>query len=69
MIKPMFGFRAKPKKFDMPLRHYDPVEDEKRKRRIRIKTQRYRQRHRSQNIRIVIYASGLALIIWIITLL
>lgn len=67
MIRPMFGHRAKPKKFDIPLRYYDPKEDEKRKQRIRIKTTR--RRHRSQNIRVVIYALGLALIIWIIAVL
>jgi hypothetical protein len=28
MIRPMMGHRAKPKKFDLPLRYYNPEEDE-----------------------------------------
>jgi len=67
MIRPMFGHRSKPKKFDMPLRYYDPKEDEKRKQRIRINTKH--NRHRAQNIRVAIYALGLALIIWVIAVL
>lgn len=69
MLKPMFGFRAKPKKFELPLRYYDPEEDEKRRLKIRIKTNRLRNRHRGQNIRVMIYAIGLTIVIWIITLL
>ncbi len=67
MIRPMFGHRAKPKKFEIPLRYYDPKEDEKRRQRLRIKTNR--KRHRSQNIRIMIYALGLGLVVWIISIL
>lgn len=69
MIRPMFGHRAKPKKFDMPLRYYDPEVDEKRKRRVRLKSAYNRNRHRSQNIRVIVYALGLALVIWIIAVL
>lgn len=69
MIRPMFGHRAKPKKFDMPLRYYDPVEDEKRKSRIRLNSAYNRNRHRSQNIRVIVYALGLALVVWIIAVL
>ena len=29
MMKPMFGHRPKPKQFDLPLRYYNPEEDEK----------------------------------------
>lgn len=69
MIRPMFGHRAKPRKFEIPLRYYDPKEDEKRKSRIRLKSNFNRNRHRSQNIRVIVYALGLALVIWIIAVL
>lgn len=67
MFQPMFGFRAKPKKFDMPLRYYDPEKDKKRRQRMRFESNR--KRHRAQNIRILLYAVGLMLVIWIITAL
>src|SRR5690625_7664938 len=69
MIKPMFGHRPKPKKFDMPLRYYDPKEDEKRKQRIRIQSSTNRERYRAQNIRVVSYMLVLAIIIWVIATL
>lgn len=67
MIRPMFGVTAKPKKFNLPLRYYDPKEDQKRRERIRFKSDK--NRHRSQNIRVVIYALGLAMVIWAISIL
>lgn len=67
MLKPMFGFRAKPRKFDMPLRYYDPEKDQKRRERMRFESNR--KRHRAQNIRIILYALGLIMVIWIITVL
>ena len=45
MIRPMFGHRPKPRKFNMPLRYYNPEEDEKKKRRIRIKVRRRKDRY------------------------
>lgn len=66
MIRPMFGHRPKPKRFNMPLRYYNPEEDEKRKKRIRIKINRRKDR---QGSRVFIYAVGLAIVVWIITLL
>lgn len=67
MIRPMFGSGSKPRKFDMPLRYYDPKEDEKRRKRMRFKSNR--SRHRAQNIRILIYAIGLGLVVWLIAVL
>ncbi len=67
MIRPMFGHRAKPKKFDLPLRYHDPKKDEKRRQRIKFKSNR--NRNRTQNIRIIVMALGLALVIWVITVL
>lgn len=66
MVKPMFGHRPKPKKFDIPLRYYDPKEDEKRKRRIRIERKRKRPR---QGLKIVMYALGLAFVVWLMSIL
>jgi hypothetical protein len=71
MIRPMMGRRTKPKKFDIPLRYYNPEEDEKRKKKIRIKTRSLssRKRERNQNMRILVYAAGLAMVIYIISIL
>ncbi|MEX0769607.1 MAG: hypothetical protein WD035_02680 [Balneolaceae bacterium] len=66
MLKPMFGHRPKPKKFDIPLRYYDPKEDEKRKRRIRIERNRKRPR---QGLKVVMYALGLAFVVWLMSIL
>lgn len=67
MFKPMFGHRAKPKKFDMPLRYYDPEKEKKRRQRLKFESKR--KRHRSQNIRVIMYVVGLIMVIWIITVL
>ena len=67
MLKPMFGHRAKPRKFDMPTRYYDPEKEKKRRQRMKFESKR--KRHRSQNIRVVIYVVGLIMGIWIITVL
>lgn len=66
MLKPMFGHRPKPKKFDVPLRYYDPKEDERKKQRIRIKSANNKARYRAQNMRVVTYTVALVLVIWII---
>lgn len=67
MIRPMMGRRAKPKKFDMPLRHYNPEEENKRRQRIQFKTKS--RREDSQGFRVLAYAIGLGIVIWVITLL
>ena len=67
MLKPMFGHRAKPRKFDMPTRYYDPEKEKKRRQRMKFESKR--KRHRSQNIRVVLYVVGLIMVIRIITVL
>ncbi len=71
MIRPMMGRRAKPKKFEIPLRYYNPEEEEKRKKRIQIKTRSLsrRKREKSQNVRILVYAVGLAAVIFLMSIL
>lgn len=66
MIKPMFGHRPQPRRFNMPLRYYNPEEDEKRKKRIRIKVSRRKDRYTG---RLLIYIVGLSMVVWIISLL
>lgn len=66
MIRPMFGHRPKPRKFNMPLRYYNPEEDEKKKRRIRIKPQRRKDRY---GTKIFLYAAGLTLVLLIMSML
>jgi len=66
MIKPMFGHRPKPRKFNMPLRYYNPEEDEKRKKRINIKIRRRKDRYGG---RILIYVVGLSIVVWVISIL
>lgn len=66
MIKPMFGHRPKNRKFNMPLRYYNPEEDEKRKKRIRIGVRRRKDRYAG---RLFVYIVGLCIVVWIISLL
>lgn len=68
MIRPMFGHRPKPRKFDMPTRYYDPKKEERKHKRIRIKTNG-RRRDRAQNTRILLYAAGLGIVIYIMAVL
>lgn len=68
MIRPMFGHRPKPRKFDMPTRYYNPKEDEKRQKRIHIKMNS-RRRDRAQNTRILMFAVGLGIVIYLMTIL
>ncbi|MDZ7718795.1 MAG: hypothetical protein U5K72_08275 [Balneolaceae bacterium] len=51
----------------MPTRYYDPEKEKKRRQRMKFETKR--KRHRAQNIRVVLYAVGLIMVIWIITAL
>lgn len=65
MLKPMFGQRPKPRQFDLPLRYYDPEEDEKRKRRIHFETRTRRPDRQVQ--RVIMYAGLLLFIVWLIS--
>lgn len=71
MIKPMFGFRPKPKKFDLPCRYYDPEkearENDRRKRHIKFET--HNRVKPKQNIRVLGLALLLCLVVYIITIL
>ncbi len=69
MIRPMFGHRPKPKKFDLPLRYYDPEKDEKEKRKERIRFESKTRRHDRQGTKVLLYAALLFLVVWIISLL
>lgn len=66
MIRPMFGHRPKPRKFNMPLRYYNPEEDEKKKRRIRIKKPRRKDRY---GTKIFLYAAGLTIVLLVMSML
>ena len=66
MIRPMFGHRPKPRKFNMPLRYYNPEEDEKKKRRIRIKVRRRKDRY---GTKIFLYVAGLTIVLLVISML
>ncbi|MAO64642.1 MAG: hypothetical protein CL666_06555 [Balneola sp.] len=68
MIRPMFGFRPKPKKFDYPFRYYDPEKDEREKRRKRIKFESHTRRRPKQFTRVVFYAVLLGIIVYLIAL-
>lgn len=68
MIKPMFGHRPKPKKFDLPFRYYNPEEDEKENRRKRIKFETHTRRRPAQFTRVVFFALLLALVVYLIGL-
>ncbi len=67
MLKPMFGHRPKPKKFDLPLRYYDPKEEEKKKDRIRIQSKT--RRPNRQGTKVLIYAFLLFMVVYIISIL
>lgn len=69
MIRPMFGFRPKPKKFDLPFRYYDPEKDEQEKRRNRIKFQTHNRVKPKQGLRVVFLALFLSLVVYIISIL
>jgi hypothetical protein len=62
----MFGHRPKPRKFNMPLRYYNPEEDEKKKRRIRIKVRRRKDRY---GTKIFLYVAGLTIVLLVISML
>lgn len=66
MIKGMFGYRPKNKKFKYEYRYYDP--EKEMSRRERIKFQRRRKKsHQGRSV--MLYALGLCLVIYIMYLL
>ena len=71
MIRPMFGFRPKPKKFDLPLRYYDPEKEEREnsRERRRIKFETHNRVRPKQFSRVVFLAATLGLVVYIISLL
>ncbi|MFN1833792.1 hypothetical protein AB2B38_000915 [Balneola sp. MJW-20] len=68
MIRPMFGFRPKPKKFDYQFRYYDPEKDEREKRKKRIKFETHTRRRPAQFTRVLFFVVLLALVVYIISL-
>ncbi|MGA1464658.1 MAG: hypothetical protein ACO363_02825 [Balneolaceae bacterium] len=64
MIKPMFGHTPKPRKFDLPLRYYDPEEERRRKRTIRF--ERKKRPKTRQGLKVFVLALGLFMVLWII---
>lgn len=69
MINPMFGRQPKPKRFDLPLRYYDPSKDERELRKRRLNFQRNTRVHRKQAGKTIMLAILLAFIVYIISLL
>ncbi len=71
MIRPMFGFRPKPKKFDLPLRYYDPEKEarEMNRERRQIKFETHNRVRPKQFSRVVSLAILLGLVVYIISLL
>lgn len=66
MLKPMFGHRPKPKKFEYQFRYYNPDKEERKNRRIRIE-RKHKKHHQGRSV--MLYALGLSLVVWIISLL
>ncbi len=66
MLSPMFGHRPRHKKFNLPFRHYDPQDDERRKKRLKIKRP-YKKSHQTRSV--ILLSLGLVFVIWVITLL
>lgn len=69
MMKPMFGHRPKPKRFDLPLRYYNPEEDEKEKRKKRIKFQTHNRVQPKQFARVFFLFILLSLVVYLIGIL
>ena len=67
MFRAMFGYRPKPKQFDLPLRYYNPTEDQREAARERIKANpRIKPK---QNLRVLVLALILSMLVYIITIL
>lgn len=65
----MFGHRPKPKRFDLPLRYYNPEEDEKEKRKKRIKFQTHNRVQPKQFARVFFLFILLSLVVYLIGIL
>ncbi len=65
----MFGHRPKPKQFDLPLRYYNPEEDEKEKRKKRIKFQTHNRVQPKQFARVFFLFILLSLVVYLIGIL
>lgn len=66
MLKSMFGHRPNPKKFEYQYRYYDPKKDERRRRRIKIERS-HKKYHQGRSV--LLYALGLAIVVWVISIL
>lgn len=66
MIRPMFGHRPKPKRFNYEFRYYDPKKDERRKQRIKIRRS-HKKYHQGRSV--LMYALGLAFVVYLISVL
>lgn len=66
MIKPMFGYRPKNKKFKYKYRYYDPEKEMSRRERIKIRRP-HKKYHQGRSV--MMYALGLSLVIYIMYLL
>ena len=69
MMKPMFGHRPKPKQYDLPLRYYNPEEDEKENRKKRIKFQSHNRVQPKQFVRVFFLFILLSLVVYLIGVL
>ncbi|MBU94460.1 MAG: hypothetical protein CL669_02570 [Balneola sp.] len=65
----MFGHRPKPKQFDLPLRYYNPEEDEKENRKKRIKFKSYNRVQPKQFVRVFFLFILLSLVVYLIGVL
>lgn len=66
MIRPMFGYRAKVKRFEYKPRYYDPKKERRGTNRIEIKRS-YRKTHQGRSV--LVYALALAFVVWLISAL
>ncbi len=67
----MFGYRPKPKKFELPFRYYDPEKEEREKHRVqrRLKFETHNRIKPKQNIRVLLLALFLSLVVYLISIL
>lgn len=69
MIRPMFGYRPKPRKFNLPLRYYDPEKEERElnREKRRIKIESHVRTRPKQLSRVIYLALLLSLVVYIIS--
>lgn len=70
MIRPMFGYRPKIRKFNLPFQHHDPEQEEREnnRRKRRIKFQTHNRVQPKQNVKVLGLALLLALVVYLISL-